>query len=210
MPTAPIIPDNKPLSAHIDRKKVEATVADILKDGVPDWVSHPRDYKNWLDEEEQADKERSDELSKEYRIEDQAELTDEDTSLINFLNVNRFLGKLRDNGIACKVYQDPQSPQTCGLYAVRNGYERLGFQFVTSMQVPVMPEWALLREEEHGVPDGEAAIGWRQVLVKLVAKKFASEQKLHEIFGEPSSTKRSERYRRTMHAIRNGRYTDGN
>src|ERR1700737_2556385 len=124
MPNAPAIPDNKPLSAYIDEKKVKRVVADILKDGTPDYISHPEDYKNWLDEQEQADHERSVEGSRQYRIEDQDELTDEDSSLVNFLNVNKFIGRLRDSGIACKVYQDPQSPQTCGLYAVRPGYER--------------------------------------------------------------------------------------
>jgi hypothetical protein len=196
------------LTSTIDETKVRKIVGDILKDGTPDWVSHPKDYKNWLDEEEQADKEHSDELSKQYRIEDQNELTDEDASLVNFRNVNSFIGILRDNEAKVKIFQDPQSPQTCGLYAVRPGYEQLGYRFVTSMQVPVMPEWGLLREEEHGVPNGEAAIGWRQVLVKLVLSGIFSENRVHEIFGEPTCFARSIRYRRTLHAIRNGRYTD--
>jgi hypothetical protein len=197
------------LTATIDEKKVRAVVNEILKDGTPDYISHPKDYKNWLDEQEHADKERSDEQSKPFMIQDQTELTDEDASLVNFRNVNSFIALLRNNGLRCKISQDPQSPQTCGLHAIRSGYEQLGFQFVTSMQVPVMPEWGLLREEEHGIADGEAAIGWRQVLVKLVAKKLFSEQQVHEIFGEPVATNRSLRYRRTMHAIRNGRYIDG-
>jgi hypothetical protein len=181
-------------------------VKDILKDGTPSWVSHPEDYSNWFDEQEKADKERSDASTSQYRIEDQEELTNEDTSLVNFLNVNYFVATLRENGIICKIGQD--HPQTCGLYAVRPGYEQLGCQFVTSMQVPIMPEWGLLREEEHGVPNGEAAIGWRQVLAKLIQNKVSTEEKLHRIFGEPAVNARSTRYRRTLQAVRNGRYAN--
>jgi hypothetical protein len=206
--TMAAIPKKKPeLTSTINRKKVEKVVGEILKDGTPDWVSHPLHYRNWLEEEEQADKARSDEAAKQYRMEDQKELTDEDASLVNFRNVNSFIRTLRENGVRCKISQT--EPQTCGLYAIRQGYEQLGFQFITSMQVPMMPEWGLLREEAHGCPDGEAAIGWRQVLVKLVAKGIFSEQQVHEIFGEPIATNRSLRYRRTMHAIRNGRYING-
>jgi hypothetical protein len=197
---------DKPLSSYIDVKKTQQFIGELLKDGTPDCFAHPEDYKSYREEANQADKEHSNEMAKAYRMEDQDILTDEDSSLVNFTNVNRFIGILRSNGIACKVYQD--RPQTCGLYAVRPGYEGLGYQFVTSMQVPVMPEWGLLHEEEHGVPNGEAAIGWRQVLVKLVTTRIVSEEKIHEIFGEPVSTRRSNRYRRTLHAFRNGRIED--
>jgi hypothetical protein len=195
------------LTSTINKKKLEKVVGEILKDGTPDWISHPQDYKNYRAEADEADKARSDEVSKQYRMEDQTELTDEASSLVNFRNVNSFIQTLRSNGAKVKINQT--QPQTCGLYAIAPGRELLGYQFITSMQVPVMPEWGLLREEEHGCPNGEAAIGWRQVLVKLVLMKVFSEQALHKIFGEPVCTKRSVRYRRTLHAIRNGRYTDG-
>lgn len=202
------MPKNKPLSAHLDKKKVEATVKEILKDGTPGWVSHPEDYKNWFEEEEEADHERSCESAKQYKFEDQQALTDEDSSLVRFLNVNNFISILRRNGIAVQISQT--QPQTCGLWCIRPSQESLGFQFVTSMQVPVMPEWGLLHEEEHGIANGEAAIGWRQVLAQMALKRIASETKLHGIpeFGPPISTARSQRYRRTLNAVRNGRFNN--
>src|ERR1700719_4607373 len=125
------IPKKKPeLTSTINRKKLEATVADILKDGTPKWVSHPLDYRNWFEEQEQADKARSDESAKQYRMEDQTELTDEDASLVNFRNVNSFIAVLRNNGLRCKISQT--EPQTCELYAIQQGYEHVGFQFITS------------------------------------------------------------------------------
>jgi hypothetical protein len=196
------------LSSYIDVKKTQQFIGELLKDGTPDEFRFPNDYKSYRDECAQADREYSNEKAKAHRMEDQDILTDEESSLVNFINVNQFIGKLRENGIKCGVYQDPQSPQTCGLYAVRPGYEMKGFQFVTSMQVPVMPEWALLHDEDHGIPNGEAAIGWRQVLVKLVTTRIVSEQRIHEIFGEPRHTRRSNRYRRTLHAFRNGKIPD--
>lgn len=197
------------LSATLPKKKLEHFVKECLKDDeVLKMHAHPEDYKNWYQEEKEVDKAKSDAASMQYKMEDQEELTDEDNSLINFRNVNWFIKKLREHGVKCGVTQDPQSPQTCGLWAVRPGYERLGYQFVTSMQVPVMPEWGLLHEEEHGIPNGEAAIGWRQVLAQLVVKRIISEQEVHKIFGFPAATKRTERYRRTLFAFRNGKVAD--
>jgi hypothetical protein len=192
------------LSATLPKKKLEHFVKEMVKDDeVLKMHAHPEDYKNWYQEEKEADKEKSDAQVADCKMEDQAELTDEDNSLINFRNVNSFIKTLRENGVKCKVFQE--RPQTCGLYCVRPGYELLGYQFVTSMQVPVMPEWGLLHEEEHGVANGEAAIGWRQVLAQLVLKGVMTEREIHSIFGLPSATKRTERYRRTLHAYRNGK-----
>jgi hypothetical protein len=192
------------LSATLPKKNLENFVKEMLKDGeVHKMHAHPEDYKNWHDEEKAADKEKSDRLAQFHKIEDQAELTDEDNSLINFRNVNWFLRTLKENGVKCKVSQE--RPETCGLWCVVPGKELLGYQFVTSMQVPVMPEWGLLHEEEHGVANGEAAIGWRQVLAQLVLKRVMAEGEIHRIFGHPSATKRTERYRRTLWAARNGK-----
>lgn len=198
--------DSYPLKAGISRSKLDDFVKDILKDGTPAWVSHPEDYRSMVEEETAREFEESCDAVSGYRMEDQEDLTDADASLQNFKNVNTFIEVLRREGFQVKVYQD--RPQTCGLYAIRPGYEQLGYQFVTSMQVPVMPEWGLLHEEEHGVANGEAAIGWRQVLFQLVLKGFATEQRVHEIFGEPTPHQRSNRYRRSMHAVRNGRVKD--
>jgi hypothetical protein len=183
---------------------VDDFVKECLKDSeVHKMHAHPEDYKNWLDEDIHADNERTDAQVAGYKMEDQEELTDEDNSLINFRNVNSFIKTLRENGVKCKVFQD--RPDTCGLYCVVPGKELLGYQFITSMQVPVMPEWGLLHEEEHGVANGEAAIGWRQVLAQLILHLVMDEWEVHRIFGFPAVTKRTERYRRTLHAFRNGK-----
>lgn len=192
------------LSATLPKKKLEHFVKEMVKDDeVLKMHAHPEDYRNWYQEEKEADKEKSDDAVAGYKMEDQEELTDEDNSLINFRNVNSFIKTLREHGVKCKVSQD--QIQTCGLWCVVPGKELLGYQFVTSMQVPIMPEWGLLHEEEHGVANGEAAIGWRQVLAQLVLKRVMTEREIHRIFGFPSATKRTERYRRTLHAFRNGK-----
>ena len=199
------MPQTNDYRLSASKRGVKELVKEVLKDGVPDWVKFPNDYRNWLEEGDQEEYERSCQSARAYRMPNQDEMTDEDASLRNFMGTNTFLDKLRAAGIRCKAYQDPQLPQTAGLYAIKPGYERLGFIFVTSMQVPVMPEWSLLREEEHFIPNGEAAIGWRQVLVMLAMRDIATEKQLHKIFGEPSGS-RSRRYKRTMFGIRNGKF----
>src|SRR5262249_50867907 len=142
----------------------------------------------------------------EHRLEDQDLYTDEDSNLVNFIPVNKFIATLRANGVDCKISQT--EPQTCGLWCVRPGYEQLQYQFITSMQVPVMPEWTLIDEDRHGLIRNEAAIGWRQVLVQLVMHRILTESQAHQIFGEPKNEERAARYRKSLYAIRNGRVPD--
>ena len=92
--------ENK-LSSYIDVRKTEQFIGELLKDGTPDEFRFPGDYKSYRDECSQADRENSNEKAKAHRMEDQDILTDEDSSLVNFINVNKFISILRENGIKC-------------------------------------------------------------------------------------------------------------
>ena len=111
-------------------------------------------------------KERTAEQVDRYKFDNQALMTDEKGRLVNFMDANKFLHRIRRVGVVCKVF-DGGKPGTMGLYAILPHKEQLGFQFIASIQVPVMPEWSLLAEDQMGLPNGEAAIGWRGVLFML-------------------------------------------
>ena len=189
-------------SAH-DLAATEATVKEILKDGTPDWVRFPKEYRSMAAEDLAQQKERTAEQVDRYKFEDQDLMTDEESRLVNFIDANRFLHKLRALGVVCKVF-DGGKRGTMGLYAMIPGKERLGFQFIASIQVPVMPEWSLLAEDQMGLPNGEAAIGWRQPLFMLVKKRVITEDEMYREFGKPIATPFTARHRRALQELRSG------
>jgi hypothetical protein len=208
MPTVNIadtIEAPKELTSVLDREETQETVKSLLKDGTPKWFSHPEDYKNFAIETVQEEQERGEAVARQYRIEGQAELTDETSRLVNFLPANKFLSILRANGLTVKVY-DGGKPQTMGLYVLLGG----DYKMITSIQVPTMPEWSLLAEDEHGAPNGESAIGWRTAVAHLITHGALTEEKAHKIFGEPVIRAFTSRYRQTLYDYRNrkGEYSN--
>jgi hypothetical protein len=191
------------IAAQHDVPTTEATVKEILKDGTPDWVRFPKEYKQMAVEDVLEQKERTSTQVANYKFENQELMTDEKPRLVNFLHANKFLGKLRDMGVTCGVY-DAGKPGTMGLYAVVPGHERLGRQFITSIQVPVMPEWSLLAEDDMGLPNGEAAIGWRAVLFMLVKNRVITEAEMYKHFGYPVVQPFTANHRRALYELRSG------
>lgn len=198
--------------------QTESAIKRILADGTPAWVSRPQDFKQWAKELYLKDKEDSDRQVSGYRIEGQDLLTDEKARKINPIAIERFMKKLRDNGVKCFLYQvqSPNTPatmvNTVGLWCVIPGQERLGHiykgqghQYITWMDIPFMYEWSVLRVDIHQLPIGEKHRGWRTVISEMVKRKVFTEQKAHDIFGPPSG-RQSLFYRQRMHTYRNGRY----
>lgn len=191
-------------------KKTEKAVKELLKHGTPKWFSHPEDYKEMAKEDYARQKENSDRQVAEYKLENQDVFTDEEPRKVNEMSVMKFLQRLREHGLQCCVKQAPNSPRgTAGLWAIRPGYEKLGLQFVTSVQVPAMYEWSVLRVDEHGLAAGEKFIGWRNACVRLVELGIWSEEKVNLIFGRPPLRKHTSVYHQSMWNLRNGRTVAG-
>jgi hypothetical protein len=182
----------------------EATIKEVLKHGTPDWFTHPEDYKDLAKESYQASKESSDSLASEYRLPNQKIFTDTDARMRNPLSAKELLIKLRSNGLQCCIQQNQYTAtNTAGLYAVRPGYEQLGLQLVTTVQVPGMYEWSVIREDAHGLSLGEKYIGWRNVCAALVVKGFWSEEKVNKVFGLPPHREFAMQYHQTLWNVRN-------
>lgn len=188
----------------IKNKLTEQTIKAVLKDGTPDWYTRPEDYKDMAKDEYARQKQASDAQVREYRLPDQEIYTDEAPRRTGVLTTKQFLGKLRDNGLACCAQQNKNSPEnTAGLFVIVPGREQLGLKFVTSVQVPAMYEWSVLREDEHGLPNGEKFIGWRNACVKLVELDIWSEDKMHKVFGRPPDRAYTKTYYKSLWLVRN-------
>ena len=193
---------NEIVSAR-DTTEIAASVKEILKDGTPDWVRFPKDYTAMAKEDFARERERTDTQVAQYKFDNQDQMTCEKNRLVNFIDANRFLHRLRGMGVVCKVYEAGKAG-TVGLYAMIPGKDKLGFVFITSMQVPVMPEWSLLGEDGMGLPAGETAIGWRQVLFMLCKERVITEAEMYREFGKPAVHPFTSRHRRALYELRSG------
>lgn len=196
--------NQKDVRSHMANATTEATIKEILKHGTPDWFSHPEDYKDMAKEDYARSKEISDMQVAEYRLPNQHIFTDEKARMRNPLSCKELLHILRSHDLKCCIQQQPNSvPGTAGLYAIRPGYEKLGLQLVTTVQVPNMYEWSVIREDEHGLSMGEKYIGWRNTCAALITKGFWSEEKVNKVFGLPPHREFAMHYLQTLWTARN-------
>lgn len=189
-----------------DLKTTRESIKALLSNGTPNWVKWPEDYKNFVAESFQEDKELSDQQVSSYKMEDQHVLTNAVARKVNPMGSREFILKLRKNGVRCFTI-DNGMPQTVGLWAMKpNSIRPI---YVCYIQIPAMYEWSLLRLDEHDLPAGERFRGWRTVVSQLIVKKILSENKAHEIFGKPTDSINGRRYRETLFNLRNGIGHDG-
>jgi len=193
-----------PYKEYHNKKATEATIKEILKDGTPDWFSHPDHYKAFAQESYLADKEISDGLVEDYKMEDQELLVDFKARNVNITGTKEFVLKLRENGIKCHAVFNGM-PGTVGLWCIVPTKQGTNVRYICFLQTPAMIEWSVLRLDDHGLPNGEDYRGWRTVLSELIKKGILTEQRAHEIFGAPTDSIVSRRYRRTLYEYRHRR-----
>jgi hypothetical protein len=56
---------------------------------------------------------------------------------------------------------------------------------VNTLQVPIGPEWTVMRIDEYGVPTNEKYHGWRTALLSLITHGVITKDQAHRAFGEP-------------------------
>lgn len=200
---------NNPYAGKHDLKTTEATIKEILKDGTPDWIKRPEEYRNFAQEAYLADKEVSDAIAADYKLEDQDLMVNKKARYVNIMGSREFLRKLRINGIKCFTFQNPKIEQQAGLWCETKTPHGSDFKYICYIQIPAMVEWSILRLDNHGLSAGEDYRGWRTVLSELIKKDVLSEQKAHEIFGAPSIAEVSRRYRKTLYLYRNRKQDNG-
>lgn len=189
-----------PIKDRHDIKTTRESIKQILSSGTPNWVRWPQDYKSFVKESFQAEKEQSDDMVKSFRMEDQELLVDAKARLVNIKRARDLIKTLRDNGVRCFTVQNGH-PQQVGLWCCPPDSQEM--QYVCYLQVPFMPEWSVLRLDRHGLPNGEDYRGWRTMIMQLIQKGILTEKKAHRIFSTPTDGIVSRRYRRSLYFYRN-------
>ena len=93
----------------------------------------------------------------------------------------------------------------CGVFAnVPLGDSLSTYQHVGTLQVPLGPEWDLIRFDEYGVPVNHRFRGWRTALLGLIIRGVLTEEQAHKAFGKPIENAASEFYRQQLFEFRNG------
>lgn len=190
------------ITSHHDVSTTNETVKHLLAHGTPDWVKHPKDYKNYAREAMLREKEISDEMVERYQMDDQEDLTNYKARMVNHMSTDDFMRKLRNAGIKCfSVYNG--LPGTVGLWCIPPKLKGVA-RYVCYLRVPFMYEWSVLKLDAHHLPAGELR-GWRTVCMELVKADILTEWQINQIFGTPSGAKPFRRYRISMWEIRNGK-----
>src|ERR1700726_4841550 len=138
-----LVPVEDPIKARHNVGATKAAIKEILKDGTPDWFSHPEDYKNFAKESFAADKEASDGMVLGYKLGDEELLTDYRARAVNIMSTRSFVERLRDFGIRCFALYHGM-PQTVGLWCVVPTLNGIGLRAIAFMQTPAMIEWSVL------------------------------------------------------------------
>ncbi len=145
----------------------------------------------------------------ESRFPNQEELKQRRTGRI--IHMNEFLLKLKDAGLNVWYGNYEGMPGTTGMYSGHEGYltekclehGRNKPHYIGFVQIPFMQEFEELNFDQYNVPLGPKRRGWRTIGLRLIEQKFITEQKFHEIFGEPPSGIVSRRYREYLQYLRN-------
>jgi hypothetical protein len=145
----------------------------------------------------------------ESRFPNQEELKQRRTGRI--IHMNEFLSKLKEAGLNVWYGNTEGMKGTTGMYCSHEGHltEKclehgpMKPHYIGFVQIPFMQEYEELNFDQYNVPLGSKRRGWRTIGLRMIEHKIITEQKFHEIFGEPSSGIVSRRYREYLHYLRN-------
>lgn len=185
------------VKSHHDVKTTQETIKKLLAGGTPDWVSHPEDYRAYAQEAYLAEKEISNNLVTQYKMDGQDLLTDIKARHVNIMPTHIFAQKLTNAGIKNFAMYNGMAG-TVGLWVVRSGTNGFEAKYICYIQVPAMIEWSVLRLDDHGIASGEDYRGWRTVVSQLILKGILTEKRAHEIFGRPTESIVSRKYKQTL------------
>lgn len=176
---------------------LDEKVSPDLAEGIKRYSEHRHDRSSSQNEEEYCkQKEMSDEMAKEYQWLHPSEYSDAGPRVGRILHSSEVINKLRKCGIRCWYRQHPQ-PKKITLVVYRDGELQVGCW----AQHGYMPEYSIVRFDEHGVPLDEKFRGWRTMLLQLILKGLLTEDDANKEFGYASGPA-SVRYRSTLYSFR--------
>ena len=141
-------------------------------------------------------KEENDYKALEYQWVRPSEYADHGPRMGRIMHSSKLITIFRAMGLKCWYRQHPQA-QKLTLLVLERRSRNVGCW----VQGGFMPEYSIMRFDDHGVPLDEAYRGWRTVLMQLALKGLISERKINEVFG-PARGPASTRYNKFMGSLR--------
>lgn len=182
-------------------------IKELLKGGTPDWYRFPHHYKAKVDEWHKEAQEKLLEECEDYKVQDQDTLSNPAGRRVNLMPSYVFMRKLRqEGGLTCFSHDSPLMDHSASLFVLLPTLTGGQWVPMCSIQVPMMWEWSLLRiDPRTELPTGFRDIGWRSAVRCLITRGALREEEAHAIFGAPSISRVSRRYRQMLHDHRNDR-----
>lgn len=199
-----LVDTNDPVKSFHDVDKTRESIKQLLANGTPNWVKWPEDYRAFVKEEFAAEKEISDTMASQYKLENQDIFENRAARMVNPISTKDFIQKLRGHGVKCYIIQNMKNPQQGGLWAVPPERQDKA-RYIAFVQIPAMYEWSVINLNRHGVADGEAYRGWRTVLMEGIKKEIWTETQAHEWFGTPAPNETSSVYYKSLWELRNNK-----
>ena len=146
-------------------------------------------------------KEGNEAVAKEYQWCSPEEYTDIQQRFGQIMSHYDLINKLR-NECKLKVYyrEHPQQDRLTLLYSDEYGNKKP--EIACWVQRGWMPEYTVMRFDDHGVPLAEKYRGWRTVLLQMILKGLLTEKVAHKVFGE-ANLPCAERYNTILRSFRN-------
>lgn len=152
------------------------------------------------EEELHRQKEANAGIAKEYQW-----LTPEEYEYIEprigrIMHSSEFISTLRDKcNVLCWYKEHPQPGKITLVWSVDG---LTAPEVACWVQAGNMPEFSMMRFDDHGIPLDERRRGWRTALLQLILKGVVTEDKAIEVFGQATGPA-AERYLSTLYAFRN-------
>lgn len=172
-----------------------------LEDAIKRYEENRYESTSSQNQEELArQKELNAEIAKQYQFLHPEEYQDEGPRIGKIMHSSVFINKLRKEcNLECWYRQHPQ-PRKITLIVRRK--EGLDPEVACWAQEGFMPEYSIVRFDEHNVPLDEKFRGWRTCLLQIIIKGIVSEEKAHAVFGKAYGPV-SNRYNSTLYGFRN-------
>lgn len=154
---------------------------------------------NQSKEELHRQQELTESAVKEYQFIHPSEYKDEGARVGKVIHSSKFINMLRNRcNIKCWYREHPQ-PKKLTLVVQRNGMKP---EVGCWAQLGFMPEYEIIRFDNHGIPLDSKFRGWRTCCLQLILKGILTEEVADKAFGKASGPA-SKRYLDTLYGFRN-------
>lgn len=145
------------------------------------------------------EKERSNELSKQYQWLTPEEYADLGARIGTVLSHAEFINRLRNAGVQCWYRQHPHADKAVLMVSTHSNIEP---EVACWVQIGQMPELSIMNFDDHGIPLAERRRGWRTCLLQLILKGIITEEKARVAFGRPKESEAFHRYNQMLKSYR--------